>query len=77
MTRELMNRQIQEELRHIPKGGLNQGLLRSSYQIRRQRSLSANAPARKAAKQDLQEAMAAIREKDSTATFEYDASFFV
>lgn len=72
-----MNRQIDEELKHIPKHPkYHQSELRMIYNMARRRSLGEKAEKTQTAKDVLDYSIASVRERHPTAELSYDKSYF-
>ena len=77
MTRDQMDRQVGEELNHIPNWpGEHQGELRMIYNMARRRSLGAKGGKKQSAKDILDYSVQSVRERHPTAQVNYDRSYF-
>ncbi len=74
MKREEMRKKINEELKHIPRGWLDQNMLRSGYNMIRSHDLSQN-PA-SPANNSLVKAIEELRKSNPDFSPIYDREFF-
>ena len=77
MKREEMNRIVQSELKHIPRGlrGSTQNILRLYYNSLRRHDLSINS--KTTAKESLEKILEYLRKDYPGYSFQYDIEFFM
>jgi len=74
MKREELNEKVGEELKHVPRGSLDQNMLRATYNGVRRHGLSINPAC--PAKDSLRTAIEAIRRDKPDFSPIYDRDFF-
>lgn len=74
MKRDELNRKVAEELKHIPRGSLDQNMLREYYNGMRRHDLSLNSAC--PAKDSLLRAIEAVRKDKPDFRAIYDRGFF-
>jgi hypothetical protein len=77
MSNQEMTAMVDAELEHIPKGPYEfQGMLRSTYNFARRKSLGQNAPRGQTAGSVMKECVGVIRKGHPNAELHYDAAHF-
>ena len=74
MERQPLDALVREDLERIPRGDLEQNILRSLYNMRRRHDISVDPHISKS--QSLESAIAAVKKDSPCFTAEYDASYF-